>query len=104
MKPKVEEKILKSYLDLIAAPDAKERNCRRIAIVLFTFGIICLFYMFSDNVQYAESPYIVIVTAFVSGLCFGLGIWFNQMSFETKLVTQHLSKASIKERIDEINT
>lgn len=103
MKPATEVKILKNILVIIEGPDAKERSCRRISIVQFTLGMLCLFYLFSDNLQNTESRYIVVGAAFVPCLCFGLGTWFNQMGFQTKLVTKHLSEKSINERINKLN-
>lgn len=104
MKPATEIKILKSFLEIIEDPVGKERSCRRVSLVLYTIGMLCLFYLFSDNLRDAESYYMVVVVSLVSGLCFGLGIWFVQMAFQTKIVTQHMSKKSINERIEEINT
>lgn len=104
MKPRTEEKILQSYLELIDNPDAKERTFRLVARVLFTVGMLCLFYLFSDNMKSGQSHYFVVSTAIFSGLCFGLGVWFTQMGSQTKLVTEHLSNTSINDRIDEIKT
>jgi hypothetical protein len=104
MKPRTEEKILKSYLELIDSPDAKERTYRLIAYALFTVGMFCLFYLFSDTMKNSQSYNLVVITAIFSGLCFGLGVWFSQMGSQTRLVTEHLSKTSINNRIDEIST
>ena len=104
MKPKTEEKILKDYLKLIESPDANEKKYRWFARTLFTVGMLFIFYYLSDNVENGQPKNIIIVAAFISGLCFGLGIWFSQMGSQTKLFIKHLSKSSINERINEINT
>lgn len=104
MKPTSEVKILKNILEIIDNPDAKERSCRRVSAVFFLIGMLCLFFLASDNLPDSDFSYVKTGVAFVSGLCFGLGFWFVQMGFQTTIVTRHLSRESIDERIEEIST
>lgn len=104
MKPKTEQKILKQYLELLDKPDANEGKYRWLARALFAVGFVFLFYYLSDNVDEADKSHLIVIMAFASGVFFGLGIWMSQMSSQTKVFMQHMSRESIKKRIEEINS
>jgi len=48
--------------------------------------------------------YLFLICAFVSGMIFGLSLWFLQAGTQTKVMVKHMSKESVYERINEINT
>jgi hypothetical protein len=104
MKSKTEQKILKGYLELLDKPDANEGKYRWITRAFFAVGFVFLFYYLSDNVDEADKSHLIVMIAFVSGLFFGLGIWMSQMSSQTKVFMQHMSRESVKKRIEEINS
>jgi len=104
MKPEAEKKILKSYLKLLEKPDAGENSYKWIARILFTIFMLFVFLYFSDDMPEKYSVNEIAIYSLIAGVCFGFGFWFSQMASQTKIITKHISKESIEERINEINT
>jgi len=104
MKPEAEKKLLKSYLKLLEKPDAGERGYKWTARVFFTIFMLFIFFYFSEGVQKNYSVNAIAICSLIAGVCLGFGFWFSQMASQTQIIAKHISKASIEERINEINT
>ena len=104
MNIKAEEKLLKEFIKVIDEPDKVERKFIRYTKAAMFISTLIIFYCFSDSIDLTHQKYLLIICAFVSGMFFGLSLWFLQAATQTKVMVKHMSKDSVNERINEINT
>ena len=104
MNKKNEEKLLNELIKIIDEPDKVETKFISYTKITMLTSILIIFFCFSHNIDLIENKYIFTLLIFASGAAFGLSIWFLQAGTQTKIMVKHLSKESIRKRIDEINT
>lgn len=103
MNIKSEEKLLKEFIKIIDDPDKAERKFKRYTKTAMFMSVLIVFFCLSDGIDLVEQKYFFLICAFVSGMLFGLSLWFLQASTQTKIMVNHISKDSVNERINEIN-
>ena len=104
MNKKSEEKLLHEFIKIIDEPDKAEKKFIRYTKIAMAVSILIIFLCLSDNIYPTENKYMFALLTFISGTAFGLSMWFLQAGTQTKIMVEHLSKESIKRRIEEINT
>jgi len=104
MKPKAEKKILREFIKVIDDPDRAEKKFIKLSRIALTICVIFLFYCLSNGIETIENKYYFALLAFISGVSFGLAIWFIQAGTQTKIMVKHMSNESINRRIDEIDS
>ena len=103
MNKKSEEKLLHEFIQIIDAPDKAEKKFIKYTKISILMSILIIFFCLSDSIDPAENKYIFVLLTFISGTAFGLSMWFLQAGTQTKIMVEHLSRESIKKRIEEIN-
>ena len=103
MNPKTEIKILREFRKIIDAPQKAEKRFRSYTKGALLVSALLMFLLLSDNVDFAESPYLFTACAFAAGVAFGLALWFLQASTQTAVMAGHMSGESIERRIREID-
>ncbi|NNL96035.1 MAG: hypothetical protein HKO64_10485 [Xanthomonadales bacterium] len=101
MNPKTEIKILREFLKIIDAPEKAEKRFVSYARVAMIICALLIFLLLSDNVDFAASPFVFGACAFAAGVSFGLAIWFLQAGTQTAIMTRHMSRESIEQRMGE---
>ena len=104
MNKKSEEKLLNEFIKIIDEPDKVENKFINYTKIAMLTSILIIFFCLSNNIDLIDNKYIFALLTFSSGAAFGLSIWFLQAGTQTKIMVKHLSKESIRKRIDEINT
>jgi len=104
MKPKTEEKILREFIKVVDDPDRAEKKFMRFSSTALVISVLFIFYCLSNDIKTIENNYYLAIFAFAAGMALGLAIWFIQAGTQTKIMVRHMSKESINERIDEINS
>ena len=104
MNKKSEEKLLKEFIKTMDDPEKAEKRFKRYTKIAMFVSMLIIFYFLSDNIDLIENKYYVALLAFGSGTLFGLSLWFLEASAQTKIMVKHISRDSINQRIDEINT
>lgn len=103
MNIKSEKKLLREFINVIDEPDKTEKKFIRYTKTAMFLSFLIIFFCLSNGIDLVEQKYFFLICAFVSGLLFGLSLWFLQAGTQTKIMVKHMSKDSINERINEIN-
>jgi hypothetical protein len=104
MNNKSEERLLKEFIKVIDDPDKTEKKFIRYTKIAMFVSILIIFFCLSNGIDLVEQKYFFLICAFVSGMIFGLSLWFMQAGTQTKVMVKHMSKESVNARINEINT
>ena len=104
MNIKSEEKLLKEFIKVIDEPDKTEKKFIWYTKIAMFMSVLIIFFCLSNGIDLVEQKYFFLICAFVSGMTFGLSLWFLQSGTQTKVMVKHMSKDSVNERINEINT
>ena len=104
MNIKSEEKLLKEFIKVIDEPDKTEKKFIWYTKIAMFMSVLIIFFCLSNGIDIVEQKYFFLICAFVSGMLFGLSLWFLQAGTQTKVMVKHMSKDSVNERINEINT
>lgn len=104
MKNESEKKILAEFIKVIDDPDRAEKKLLRYAKSSMFASFLLLLLCFSSTFDSEKLQYVFALLVFGSGLIFGLSIWFIQAATQTKIMVRHMSKESIEQRINEIDT
>ena len=103
MNKKNEEKLLKEFIRLIDDPEKTEKKFLNFARIGMLISVLFVFYCLSANFETIENKIYFALMAFVSGVAFGMSLWFIQAGTQTRVMAKHMSRESINRRIEEIN-
>jgi hypothetical protein len=103
MNIKSEEKLLRELIKIIDNPDKAEKKFIMYTKIAMFVSMLFIFYCLSNNIDSIDNKYYFAIFSFISGMAFGLSIWFLQVGTQTGIMVKHMSKDSINRRIDEIN-
>ena len=104
MNTKNEMKLLKEFIKIIDDPQKAEKKFINYTKIAMLVSMVFIFFCLSNNIESIENKYFFAVFAFISGISFGLGIWFLQAGTQTRIMAKHMSANSLNSRIDEIDT
>jgi len=104
MNEKSEAKLLTGFIRLIDEPDRAEKKFMKYTKIAMFISVLFVFFCLSRQFDTLENKYIFALLAFAGGVSFGLSIWFLQAGTQTKIMARHMSRASIDQRIDELNS
>ena len=104
MNKKSEKKLLKEFIKTVDDPDKSEKKFIRYTKAAMFMSILIILYCLSDDIDLIHQKDFLLICAFVSGFLFGLSLWFLKAGTQTKVMVKHVSKDSINERLNEINT
>lgn len=103
MNKKSEAKLLNEFIQILDDPERAGNKFMRYAKTAIFVSMLLIFFCFSNGLDAIENRYYFALCAFLSGVSFGLGLWFLQGGTQTRIMARHMSRDSINRRMDEIN-